>query len=56
VHRADGCFERAEAAILERSAWRQNRLFADNARTFDAFDLAIGIGDDPFTRDELRRF
>ena len=29
---------------------------ADDARALDALDLAVGVGDDPLARDELRRF
>ena len=56
LHRPDRRLERTEASIFEGRAGRQGRLLADDAGTLDALDLAVGVGDDPFARDQLRRF
>src|SRR5262245_28718966 len=54
LHRPDRRFQGAEARILEGPTRLQYGLLADDTLSFDALHLAVGIGDDPLARDELR--
>jgi hypothetical protein len=55
LHRTDVGLQRTEARVLERTAGRQHRLFAHHSRTGDALHFTFRVGDDPLTRNELRR-
>jgi hypothetical protein len=45
--------EYAEAVILMKTAWRDNRLFANDALALHLFDAAAGVVDNPVAAQEL---
>src|SRR5262249_13121687 len=55
VHRADRGAQRAETGVLEGLAGREQRLLADHARPLHPLRVAVRVGDDPLTADQLRR-
>jgi hypothetical protein len=53
VHGAKRGAERAARRVVEGLPRREHGLLADHARSPDLLDLAIAIGDDPVTGDQL---
>ena len=47
LHRAEGRGERAPRCVLERIAWLDHRLIADDSVAPDLFDLPGRVADDP---------
>ena len=56
VHGTHGGGDHRCACIFERLARLQLRLLADNAFTLDLFDMPGRVGDNPVSRNQLRRF
>ena len=52
-HRSDGRLEMSAAGVLEALAGLEQRLLPDHPQTLDLDYLAVRIGDDPMTADEL---
>src|SRR3989338_10418955 len=55
VHGTDRCFKHGAAGVLEARPRRQRRLLADDAFTAHLARLAVSVGDDPVTREQLGR-
>src|SRR5205814_1213556 len=53
-HRSDRRLEMSAAGVLEALAGLEQRLLPDHAQTRDLDDLALRIGDDPMTADDVR--
>ena len=56
LHHAERRRERAARRVFERLPGLQRRLFTDNARAPDFFDVARTVGDDPVPGQQLNRF
>ena len=54
VHRAAGRAQARAAGVLEGFARLEQRLVAHHAQALDLFVEAVGVGDDPVARDQLR--